>query len=115
MTANELAINIVNILNDNKANNIDSLAISNISDFADTMIICTATSSRHCQSLHKNLVDELKTRGISPLNRHNASDSRWILLDYCDVVVHIMLEETREFYELEKLWTDVEQPIAAEG
>lgn len=115
MTPIELATNIVSILNDNKAKDIDTLAISNISDFADTMIICTATSTRHCSSLHKNLVDELKELGISPLNRHNASDQRWVLLDYCDVVVHIMLEETRHFYELEKLWTDVDQPIAAEG
>lgn len=110
-----LVTTISTLLNDYKAQNIDILPISTISDFADTMIICTATSTRHCQSIYKKLVDDLLARGVKPYNRHNASDSRWVLLDYSDIVVHIMIEEARQFYQLEKLWTDIDQAVAAEG
>ncbi|MDF1796808.1 MAG: ribosome silencing factor [Coxiellaceae bacterium] len=115
MLENKLSSTILHLLEDFKALDIQSLNISNISDFADTMIICTATSSRHCQAIYSKLMAELKSRGTEPYHRHSAADSRWILLDYCDVVVHIMLKDTRQFYELEKLWTEIDMPVAVEA
>ncbi len=115
MLENNLSSTIVQLLEDFKALDIQTLPISNISDFADTMIICTATSTRHCMAIYNKLVAELKDHGTAPFHKHSATDSRWILLDYCDVVVHIMLKDMRQFYELEKLWTVIEEPIALEG
>ncbi len=111
----QLTHTILTLLNDFKALDIDTLPISTISDFADTMIICTGTSTTHCSSIQNRLIEELKDQGIAPHNQHNAADKQWILLDYCDVVVNIMLQSTRDFYQLEKLWTDIDEPMAAEA
>ena len=73
------------------------------------MIICTATSTRHANSIAEKLVRTMITVGVKPFNRiEDQSDSGWILVDFLDTVVHIMLKETREFYSLEKLWTVTE-------
>lgn len=71
-------------------------------DVFDAMIIVTGTSDRHVKSLADNVVKEVKEKGLGILGVEQ--DRSWVLVDLYDVVVHIMLEETREFYSLEKLW-----------
>ena len=73
------------------------------------MVVCTATSNRHAISVADKLITAVKAVGIRPFNSiEDQNETGWILVDLLDIVVHIMLAETREFYSLEKLWTVTE-------
>ena len=91
-------------LEDNKAENILALDIEGISSFADVIMIATANSNRHAKSLADKLVESIKARNINILNVEGKVESGWILVDCGGVVVNIMKEEVREFYDLEGLW-----------
>ena len=91
-------------LSDNKAENVLSLDIKEISSFADNIVIATASSNRHAKSLSEKLVDEIKANKISILGVEGKIESGWILVDCGEVVVNIMKNEVREFYDLEGLW-----------
>jgi ribosome-associated protein len=71
----------------------------------DTLIIVTGTSSRHVKSLVNNVVVECKKEGFNPIGVEGMDAGDWVLVDFGDVVVHAMLAQTREFYDLEKLWS----------
>ena len=100
--------NIQNIckksLEDNKAENILALDIEGISSFADVIMIATANSNRHAKSLADKLVESIKASNMNILNVEGKVESGWILVDCGGVVVNIMKEEVREFYDLEGLW-----------
>lgn len=91
-------------LSNNKAENVLSLDIKEISSFADNIVIATASSNRHAKSLSEKLVDEIKANKISILGVEGKIESGWILVDCGEVVVNIMKNEVREFYDLEGLW-----------
>lgn len=91
-------------LEDNKAENILSLDIEGISSFADVIMIATANSNRHAKSLADKLVESIKAGNKNVLNVEGKVDSGWILVDCGGVVVNIMKEDIREFYDLEGLW-----------
>lgn len=96
---------IVTALEDLKGKNIVQLDVSKLSDVMDTLIIASGTSSRHARSLADNVVEELKKSGHRPLGVEGLESGDWVLVDYGDTVVHVMQEDTRNFYELEKLWS----------
>ena len=91
-------------LEDNKAENILSLDIEGISSFADVIVIATANSNRHAKSLADKLVESIKAGNKNVLNVEGKVESGWILVDCGGVVVNIMKEDIREFYDLEGLW-----------
>jgi len=91
-------------LEDNKAENILALDIEGISSFADVIMIATANSNRHAKSLAEKLVESIKASNINILNVEGKIESGWILVDCGGVVVNIMKEEVRDFYDLEGLW-----------
>lgn len=91
-------------LEDNKAENILSLDIEGISSFADVIMIATANSNRHAKSLADKLVESIKAGNKNVLNVEGKVESGWILVDCGGVVVNIMKEDMREFYDLEGLW-----------
>jgi ribosome-associated protein len=91
-------------LHDNKAVNIISLNVKKISSFADEIIIATANSNRHALSVSEKLVSSLKENQISIIGVEGKSTSGWVLVDCGDVVINIMRQEQREFYDLESLW-----------
>lgn len=91
-------------LEDNKAENILSLDIEGISSFADVIMIATANSNRHAKSLAGKLVESIKAANKNVLNVEGKVESGWILVDCGGVVVNIMKEDIREFYDLEGLW-----------
>ena len=93
-----------NSLKDSKAENLLILDVSKISSFADTIIIATATSNRHAMSVSEKLVDCLKSNKFNILGVEGEIDSGWILVDCGDVVINIMRQEQRGFYDLEGLW-----------
>ena len=93
-------------LEDAKTQNIAVLDVRKISDFTDYMVIATGTSNRHVQSSADKVVETLRGHGVRPVGIEGKQLGDWVLIDLGDVVVHIMREQTRDFYNLEKLWSD---------
>jgi len=102
MKNNKVVEVAINALEDMKGNDITVINTEGKTDVFDAMIIVTGTSDRHVKSIADNLVTEAKSNNMGVLGVEQ--DRSWVLVDLYDVVVHIMLEETREFYSLEKLW-----------
>lgn len=96
---------ITSALEDLKGKDILQLDVRELTDVTDTLIIASGTSGRHSRSLANNVVEELKKHGHRPLGVEGIDAGDWVLVDYGDTVVHVMQKETREFYELEKLWS----------
>ena len=102
----EIKNNIEKILDNNKAKNIISINLKNKSYIADYMIIASGTSSKHLQALSEILVAELKKIGLDDCRIEGRDSSDWKLVDTHDVIVHIFHPEKREFYDLEKMWSE---------
>ena len=98
--------NIEQILDDNKALNITCIDLKNKSYIADYMVIASGTSSRHLQALSEILVNQLKKLGIDDCRIEGKNSNDWKLVDAHDVIVHIFHPEKREFYDLEKMWSE---------
>jgi len=102
----EIKKSIEKILDNNKAQNIITINLKNKSYIADYMIVASGTSSRHLQSLSEILVTELKKIGLDGCRMEGKDSSDWKLVDAYDVIVHIFHPEKREFYNLEKMWSE---------
>ncbi len=87
-----------------KAENIIVIDVSEKSPMNDVMIFATGTSTRHVKSLVVSLNADAKKAGIEPFGIEGANEGQWALIDLGDVIVHIMLPDVREFYQLERLW-----------
>jgi ribosome-associated protein len=96
---------IINALENLKGKEIVTLDVHDLTDVTDTLIIASGTSSRHTRSLAENLVEETKKSGFRALGIEGLDGGDWVLVDYGDTVVHVMQQETRDYYELEKLWS----------
>tara|TARA_B100000989_G_scaffold270428_1_gene226516 strand:- start:553 stop:900 length:348 start_codon:yes stop_codon:yes gene_type:complete len=106
MEISEIKKNIEKILDNNKARSITSINLKNKSYIADYMVIASGTSSRHLQALSEILVTELKKLGIENCRIEGKESSDWKLVDAHDIIVHIFHPEKREFYDLEKMWSE---------
>ena len=95
---------------DKKGTGLILLDVSEIVVLTDLFLIATGTSSRLVKTLVQDVEQALKT-GLDkrPLRREGENHGRWVLLDYGDLVVHVFDEETRDYYELERLWIDAPQ------
>lgn len=96
---------IVKVLDAMKAVDIEVVEIGDLTIIADYFVIATGTSSTQVKSLANEVEYRLSQQGIEPHHTEGRSTG-WVLLDYGTVVVHIFYGETREFYALERLWTD---------
>jgi len=106
MKTAEIKNKIETILDNNKAKNIISINLKKKSYIADYMIIASGTSSRHLQSLSENLVSDLKKIGINNCRIEGRDSRDWKLVDAIDIIIHIFHPEKREFYDLEKMWSE---------
>ena len=104
MQGTELKDFIAAQLEEIKAKEITVIDIAGKSTIADFMVICSGTSSRHVKSIAIMLIKELKSRGLPPIGVEGEDVSEWVLVDSGDVIVHIMMPTTRDYYQLEKLW-----------
>ena len=106
MEISKIKDNIEKILDHNKALDIKSINLKNKSYIADYMIIASGTSSRHLQALSEILVTELKKIGLNNCRIEGKDSNDWKLVDTQDVIVHIFHPEKRDFYDLEKMWSE---------
>ena len=98
---------ILNTLDSNKALDIVSIDLANKSSIADYMIIASGTSSRHIQALSEQVLEKFKISGIKNCKIEGKESNDWKLIDGIDVIVHIFNPEKRNFYELEKMWSEL--------
>lgn len=105
MTADQTAHEIMSILEDKKAKNIEIVDLEGKTILADRFVIATGTSVTHIRALSGEVEQIMKEKHqIVPGHIEGYNTGRWILMDYADVVVHIFHAEDRDFYSLEKLW-----------
>ena len=98
-------------LDDQKAKDIEVIDLQGAAQFADTMIVASGTSTRHVASLARGLHDKVKEElDQKPLGVEGLDTAEWVLVDFGDTIVHIMLPATRSHYELEKLWKARPEP-----
>ncbi len=93
------------VLEDAKAEDIQDIDLRGRSSFADFMLVATGNSTRQVKATADRLVQRMKAAGVTPLGVEGDREAEWVLVDLVDVVVHIMLPQTRAFYNLEKLWS----------
>lgn len=105
MTINELLNQVLNHLDDLKAVNVTPLDVRTITPIADYIVIATGNSSRHIHAMRQHLVRHMKAYNMTPRGVEEDQDDEWVLVDFGDVVVHLMQPRVRDFYNLEKLWT----------
>lgn len=104
LTADQLLELVVSSLEDFKANDILVIDVSGRSSLTEKLVIASGNSTRHVKSMSENLVVKAKAAGCPPLGVEGAGEGEWVLVDLNDVIVHLMLPQTRAFYNLEKLW-----------
>jgi ribosome-associated protein len=101
----------VDVASDKKATDIVLLRTAEVTTMADYFVICTGRSDRQVQALSGALVDELRKEGIRPLGIEGRAGARWILLDYGSVIVHVFAPDERDYYGLERLWSNAAQVV----
>jgi len=108
LTPNEIANTIVSALDSKKAREIKLLRTRDVTILADYFVICTAGSTTQIRTLSDEVEKALKDVGEIPLRREGHRSGGWVLIDFGCVIVHLFLQEAREFYTLERLWGDAE-------
>jgi ribosome-associated protein len=105
-TARPTAVAIAKAGLDKKAEDVTVLDVRGLTSYADYFVVMTADSERQASAIADHVEDTMKRLGVSKVNVEGYETGRWILVDYGDVVAHVMNKESRGFYDLEGLWAD---------
>ncbi|MDQ6829551.1 MAG: ribosome silencing factor [Gemmatimonadota bacterium] len=100
---------------DLKAKNIVLLNLINVANATDYFLIASGTSDTHVRAIAEHVIDEMKKTGVRVHHVEGLQQGRWVLLDFVDFVVHVFHPVLREFYQLERLWSDAERVPLPEG
>ena len=101
---NSLAL-ALSVLDDMKAQRVNSIDVSGLTSISDYMIFCTGTSSRHARSIVDKISEKAKRSKHTILGIEGYDSAQWILIDLGAVIIHVMLDEVRTFYKLDDLWS----------
>jgi len=104
MKLNELTDLVQNSLDDMKAVDIVVLDVAGKSSLTDTLFFATGNSTRHVRSIADEIGIKAKAEGVDIIGIEGKGSAEWVLVDLNDIIVHVMLAKTRDFYQLEKLW-----------
>jgi ribosome-associated protein len=107
MDSQSLKTKILNLLEDMKANDVVCIDVIGQTSVTDYMVVASGTSNRHVKSIAGYVEEEIKKEGTLPLGTEGENSAEWVLIDYGDVVLHVMLPAAREFYDLERLWENL--------
>lgn len=105
MEAIEIIKIAANALNEKKAKQLSAIKISDLTVLTDYFLMCTATSSTHVRSLCDEVEEKLQENGLTPHHIEGRATG-WIVLDYGEVIIHIFGTNEREYYGLDKMWSD---------
>ena len=111
MTPREIAERIVVTLDNKKGKDNRLLKTEAVTVLADYFVLCTGTGATHLKTLVEEVDKALSEAGEPPLRREGYRGGSWVLLDFGCLVVHVFTNETRKFYDLERLWSDA-KPVA---
>ena len=107
MNPKELAIRIADILEDKKAQNILVLDVAHLTSVTDYFVICSARNTVQVGTMAEDVEEKLmEEENLEARRREGYRESRWVVLDYASVVVHVFHEQEREYYNIERLWMD---------
>lgn len=101
-----LALEIGNIIDDRKGEDIRVLELKGLSTIADYFVIASGNSDRQVSAICSHIEDELSKKGVEPKHIEGHREGRWVILDYSDIIVHIFHNEERDYYKLERIWSD---------
>jgi len=105
-SSRELAKRCANILDERKLEDIEIFEVADSIQITDYFVIASGRNPRHLQTAATYLSKEFRTDGIVRVGQEGAREGKWVLLDFEDVVIHLFLAESREYYDLELLWGD---------
>ena len=109
LTDQQILQTAVKTLDSKKGSDIKVIKISDVSSIANYFVLATGSSSTQVKTLADETEMKLKQEGVTPRRTEGYRGADWIVLDYIDVVIHVFYKETREFYDLERLWQDGEE------
>jgi ribosome-associated protein len=105
-SSKEKAFLCAQALLDRKAIDLVILEVKDLSSFTDYFLICSGNSDRQVQAIATHAEEKLRKEGVRPFGTEGKREGRWVLLDYADVVIHVFYLPVREFYDLERLWSE---------
>ncbi len=106
MQGKELAQQIAQLVLDKKGYDVKILDLRKLTTMTDYFVICSADSDVQIKAMVEHIKDELIYQSVKPWHTEGEQSLNWVLMDFVDVVVHIFMPDTRDFYELERLWGD---------
>ena len=116
VSGEQLLSEIVRLAADKKALEVVELDLRGVLDYTDFFVICSGNTTRQTKAIHDGILEGLKREhGAIPRRVEGAGRADWILMDYLDVVVHILTPEARSFYRLEELWGEAPSRVADAG
>jgi ribosome-associated protein len=108
LTSQEKSAHIAAYADDIKAERIEVLEVRAKTTITDYFVVCSGNSQIHANAIAERVVEKARETGFKPLRRaDSAHNDGWILVDFGDVILHVMLEEKRQFYDLESLWSNL--------
>ena len=115
MDSLELRRLAVDAIEELKGQDVVELDVRKLTDVTDYLVIASGRSDRQVKAIAEHVVEKAKAAGVRPMGVEGLDRSEWVLVDLCDVVVHVMQPETRDYYQLEKLWSGMESLSADRG
>jgi ribosome-associated protein len=101
-----IARRIVDLAEDKKASDIVLLEIGRLTSMADYFVICSGSSERQLGAIADGIAEGMRDEGVKPIGREGSSTAHWLLIDFGAVIVHVMAQPERDFYQLERLWAE---------
>jgi ribosome-associated protein len=111
MTSKEIALKAADILHNKGAQDIAVLDVSKMTVITDAMVIASGRNTLQARALAEEVEEQLEKYGLSPIHKDGHPGSRWVVLDYGAVFIHVFLPQEREFYHLDKLWEQEDNRI----